>query len=545
MKKLLSLLLAVACFACLSPAARAAETSAADYSVAGKLLRQLWAGSGFSGTLELEIKPNEGRLGQAVTTQKPLTFGLDYIYVRPTGAQTAEHRADLSLLDGEAAQTSAHFQLKDGRLSFQADLIGADWYTFGDAAAGVEDGQGAMDGIRTLGGELLAQSGMPSLLGFVVPMLFTVEDQGSDLTDLFNAYSTRVDLWIEEYRQNAELDKLEDGTTTMEARYAITPAAIKAQLKQMVGELLADSETLARLRQLLSEEDAELLLNPRLQGYYESAIDALPLNGDLTILRTVSLKGDTLALHLSLPFYDSLGGDVTLRYDRAQGTDGLVNTLGIQGAARETTLSFQEKSGGDGVTVWTGALKSEPRGEAADATAAGEGAEGLELGRKALSADFTLTRKEAEGTDDEGRETYDYQLALAIAPDAGTVGQNGYIGFPATDIALEAHFASKALKTASTEMSAALTVSGEERAQTIALRFEGKSRKKWEPEALPDNRVNVNAMTAEEMNAMLPGIAARSGLVLLQYFNLPMDGAQASPEPDAGQTPEAIPTAAP
>lgn len=543
MKKLLSMLLAVACFACLTPAARAAETSAADYSVAGKLLRQLWAGSGFSGTLELEIKPNEGRLGQAVTTQKPLRFGLDYIYVRPTGAQTAEHRADLSLLDGEAAQTSAHFQLKDGRLSFQADLIGADWYTFGDAAAGIEDGQGAMDGVRALGGELLAQSGMPSLLGFVVPMLLTVEDQGSDLTDLLNAYSTRVDLWMEEYRQNAELDKLEDGTTTMEARYAIAPAAIKAQLKQMVGELLADSEALARLRSLISEEDAELLLNPGLLRYYEIAIDALPLNGDLTILRTVSLKGDTLALHLSLPLYDSLGGDVTLRYDRAQGTDGLVNTLGIEGAARKTTLSFQEKSGGDGVTAWTGTLKSEPGEEAA--TAAGEGAEGLELGRKALSADFTLTREEAEGTDDEGRETYDYQLALAVAPDADTAGQSGYIGFPATDIALEAHFASKALKTASTEMSAALTVSGEERAQTISLRFEGKSRKKWEPEALPDNRVNVNAMTAEEMEAMLPGIATRSGLVLLQYFNLPLDGTQASPGPDAGQTPEAIATAAP
>ena len=52
---------------------------------------------------------------------------------------------------------------------------------------------------------------------------------------------------------------------------------------------------------------SQLLLNPSLQSYYFSAIDALPLASNMTIGRTVSLEGDTLELHLSLPLYDAEG----------------------------------------------------------------------------------------------------------------------------------------------------------------------------------------------------------------------------------------------
>ena len=54
------------------------------------------------------------------------------------------------------------------------------------------------------------------------------------LEDVLESYLVRMDLWIEGYRQNAVLDKLEDGTTTMSVYYDVPPAAIKSQAKQMV-----------------------------------------------------------------------------------------------------------------------------------------------------------------------------------------------------------------------------------------------------------------------------------------------------------------------
>lgn len=42
---------------------------AEDYTVAGKLVKQLWAGSGFSATVSVEIAAKEGT--QAMSTLKP------------------------------------------------------------------------------------------------------------------------------------------------------------------------------------------------------------------------------------------------------------------------------------------------------------------------------------------------------------------------------------------------------------------------------------------------------------------------------------------
>lgn len=223
MKRFLSLALAAVCLTCfIAPAFAAEAADIADYTVAGKLFKQLWAGSGFGGTLTLEIGANEGKSGRAVTTQKPMVFDLSYIYVRPAGQQPAEHRADLSLMDGDTAQTAAHFQFKEGVLALQADLIGTDWYVLEGAAAPADeaDAASALTPLAQLKTVLLEQTGMPSIAGFVLPVLTTLQDQSDDLSDVLSAYTTRIDLWIEGYRQNAVLGKLADGTTTMEVQYA-------------------------------------------------------------------------------------------------------------------------------------------------------------------------------------------------------------------------------------------------------------------------------------------------------------------------------------
>lgn len=542
MKRFLSLMLALVCLACFSMPAFAAENDPEDYTVAGKLLKQLWAGSGFSGTLSIELAAKEG--AQAAATLKPIVLDVDYIYVRPTADETAEHRADLTLMDGEAATSAAHVQVKDGALALQADVISPDWYSF-DAAGQDADGAGPAGSAKEM---LLEQTGMPGLAAAGMELLWKLKNV-EGLEEALATYLTRVDLWIENYRQDTTLGKLADGTTTMEVRYAVGPAAIKAQAKQLILDLLSDQTVLGVLQQALGGELSERLLNPGLQSYYFAAVDALPLTDSLTVARTVSLKGDTLALHLSLPLYDAQAGSVTLRYDRTSGEGDLPdeNAVGWESDTRAITLTYQEYSSMTDVRVIQGSFESEPRG--ADAYAVdGE----AEPAQKKLALSFSLKQQESESKDAEGRDVYAYDAELTLKPEGA---DEDTAAVPATEVALSAQFASKELKAAATDMSAKLTLGGEGWDQTLTLTLEGRTRKKWEPETLPEDRIAVSQMTQEDVAALLPGAALRGMALMAEYLSLPASAQTPAPEglespaPEATNAPEegsaAEPTAEP
>mgnify|MGYP005961043725 CR=1 FL=1 len=137
-----------------------------------------------------------------------------------------EHRADLTLMDGEAATSAAHVQVKDGALALQADVISPDWYSF-DAAGQDADGAGPAGSAKEM---LLEQTGMPGLAAAGMELLWKLKNV-EGLEEALATYLTRVDLWIENYRQDTTLGKLADGTTTMEVRYAVgnmTGAKVRA-----------------------------------------------------------------------------------------------------------------------------------------------------------------------------------------------------------------------------------------------------------------------------------------------------------------------------
>lgn len=531
MKRFFCLLMSLMCL-CL-PAAHATGVDAEDYTVAGKLVKQLWAGSGFSATVSVEIAAKEGT--QAMSTLKPIVMDLSYIYVRPTATETAEHRADVVLLDGESAVSAAHAQLKDGALAVQADVISPDWYSFGEAPAQSGETAGNGDVLGKLGESLLAQTGMPALASLAAQAAGLI--QGADgLEDVLESYLTRMDLWIEGYRQNAVLGKLPDGTTTMSVYYDVPPAAIKSQAKQMVLDLLSDQVTLARLQEVAGEEMSQLLLNPNLQSYYFSAIDALPLASNLTIDRTVSLEGDTLELHLSLPLYDAEGGEVTLRYDRTRGDGDLPddNTITLESGLRAIALTYQEYSSMTGVRVIQGSLTSEPRG--ADAFTVEDGAPAE--AQKTLALSFSLKQEESETKDDELRDVYTYDATLNLESEGEG---DGFMAIPATEITVASTFVSKELKSAATDMEATITLGGDAWDQTYTVTITGRSRQKWEPEELSPDRIYVSRMTETDVTSLLPGAALRFAALMADFLTA-APAASASPESSA--TPEAAEPAA-
>ena len=103
---------------CLCLCAGALAESAQGYTVAEKLLKQLEAGSGFSGTLEV----------QTDGTDAPLSFQWDYIHTRKNSETVEQQRLDLRLMDGETVRTTARFQWENPALRFQTDLWSAQWY---------------------------------------------------------------------------------------------------------------------------------------------------------------------------------------------------------------------------------------------------------------------------------------------------------------------------------------------------------------------------------------------------------------------------------
>lgn len=499
MKRFLSLMTALICLLGCVTSAAAAD---ADYTVAGKLLKQLWAGSGFSGTLTVEIASKNG-----ISTSKPITSSLDYIYVRPTETETAEHRLDLTLTEDGNALSAAHVQLKDGELAVQADVLTPDWYAFAMPQQTEEETLAvAMDSFKD---QLLRQTGMPALVSFVAPILASLN--AADLDDVLSAYTTRIDLWIEGYRESTVLDKLSDGTTTMEVRYTVSSNAIKAQAKQLVLDLLSDAAALPALQEALGSELSDLMLDPDMQRYYFAAIDALPLAGDLVISRTVTLAGETLELHLSMPLYDAQGGSVTLTYDRVQGDGDLPddNTICIESDVSAIKLVYQEYSSMTDVRVIQGSLLSEPRGADVFDVDAAEGP-------KTLAVSFTLRQQESESKDDEDRDVYEYNATLTLSSSGDG---EGYVDIPETEISLTSSFASKELKSAATDMEATLIVGGEGWNQTVTLNLVGRSRQKWTPETLPDERIYVPQMSKDELDALLPGAAVRALALLSPYLS--------------------------
>lgn len=537
MKRFLCLLMCLMCL--LLPAAHASEANGEDYTVAGKLIKQLWAGSGFSATVSVEVAAKEGT--QAMSTLKPIVMDVSYIYVRPTATETAEHRADVVLMDGENALSAAHAQLKDGALAVQADVISPDWYSFGEAPLQEGEAEAGADLLVQLGESLLAQTGMPALASFAGQAAALLH--GADgLEDVLESYLIRMDLWIEGYRQNAVLDKLEDGTTTMSVYYDVPPVAIKSQAKQMVLDLLSDQVTLARLQEAAGEELSQLLLNPSLQSYYFSAIDALPLASNMTIGRTVSLEGDTLELHLSLPLYDAEGGEVTLRYDRTRGEGDLPddNTISLESDLRAISLTYQEYSSMTGVRVIQGTLTSEPRGTEAFTVEDGVPADA----QKTLALSFSLKQQESETKDDELRDVYTYDATLNLESEGEG---DAYVAIPATEITLASTFVSKELKSAATDMEATITLGGDAWDQTYTATITGRSRQKWEPEELSPDRIYVSRMTETDVASLLPGAALRFAALMADFLTA-VPAASASSEPSAAPEtaePTAMETPAP
>lgn len=428
MKKALAFILC-----CMLLLSSACALAAQEYTVAEKLYKQLWAGSGFSGELTVQSG-----------AQDAMKANVDYIYVRAENEAPAQHRLDIALADAQL-----HVQLLEDTLNFQADAIGPDWYSLA-----------LSEEVGALMGSVLSHTGAPGLAQLLSQGAVAVHNSTA-LQNALEPYLVRMDVWLEEYRQDAVLEKLDENTTIMQVHYVLSPAAVKAQVKQLIVDVLSDHIVLPLLKNALGEEAAALYLNPDWQSWYFAAVDALPFPGDLTLSRTISLEGDVLETHLSLPLYDAQAGVVTLSFDRVRSQADLPdeNAIRLESEQRTISLTYQEYSSMTGVNVMSGTFETREANQ--------------ETG---FAARFTLKQQVESAQDEAGNEKQTCSWALTVEP-----VQEG--AFDPVEAQLTACFESPQLKSAATNVNAELTVQSGE--TDLHMAFTGASRKKWDPQPVP------------------------------------------------------------
>jgi len=517
MKRMMMRILSLGLMLMLCASAAAESADDLSYTMFEKLMKQLDAGSGFVGTLTLTATAAEGRENDAFSTVKPLT--LDWTYIKANGDTEAgvpdDMRLKFTLDASDYQQGSAEFSLQDGALYMQSSLLNDGWYLADkETLQAALSETGASDMLSSASATLQAGGLMAGTMSFLKGMaVYLVGADTAGISDALQQYTTKIDFWLEGYRETVQMTSLEDGTSVMDIAYSIPAAAVKAQLKQLLIDLMNDDTLLPQLQALMSEEQAALFLEPDLQPYYFYAVDELPLDGDLLVSREVSFLGDTVQLSVIMPLYDSVSGAMTLEYTRKQSAEDMPydHTLSIAGADSRAELNFSTYETITGTTVYQGTLLV-------------EGAETDGVKPQTLWASFVLSIQSVTTKDLNGYETQNENLKLSVEPAEIPELEDAslYVAFSKTDLALDMSFASLSAKNSPTDVSVKLSLSGEGMAQSVTLELAGTTTAKWTPEAFDaSGAADLAQMTQEDLQSLVSQAVVKGGLLFLPYINLP------------------------
>ena len=191
-------------------------------------------------------------------------------------------------------------------------------------------------------------------------------------------YLLHLDLWLASYGDPSFVTG-ETGAITMEAAYTIPAEDLKAEAKYIIGQMLYDNDFQNLLLPYVTMEQRVTYLNPGMVYFYESCIDALPLEGDIVLAREMSSHGDVVSTKVSLPIpplpesltapvgeaaakmlelpYEDLLNGMKLLTISQSGTD---KTLTLSGDKRTVELKAIEAAVDENTTSLDGTLRIMP-----------------------------------------------------------------------------------------------------------------------------------------------------------------------------------------
>ncbi len=478
-----------------------ASFAAAESALLQKMQKQLNAGSGFKGTVSIT--------------------GLESI---------SDLNADIRYVL-QKAQSQLLIQLKSG----QDELVNTALYQQGEHVvldAGLESGKlyGLPGGIESLFGHLMAgeNGGWPIPAYSAIASIFKqeAETDTAKLSEAAAPYITKVDLWMQGFADLPLLEKDELGNSVMNVSYKIPAAAMKVQIKQMLVDLLADEELLPLLWSKMSQEQADLYLNPALKSFYFQAIDALPLSDSVTMKRCVSTAGEHIETTVTLPLAGLNGGLNSFVYTSKTVDGSDLAEITLESDDAEYYFSVQKGAAThEDTQVWQGRIGYQPAKEADWQVESSDS----KTTKKAMVASYIAEFTSQLTEDAEGKLKELYALTLALTPDYASPDQVTTEGIRAQYLLTEPASITASLsllsgqaRNAATYVDAQIQYAGGK--DNWTLDAQGKTAPPWSFEPVDINAsVDVSKMTDDQVNSAITEIVSQPGVVKLLLMLLPAD----------------------
>lgn len=498
MKKLICLLLSVMLLM-----TAASASAAVEYSLWEKWQRQVAFGNGIKGTLTVDVA------GEAEWVK----------LLAPLDGVPLQIRA---IHDGDAFQYRLYAEKGE-------ELLGLT-QLYGDGQAIYLKSDLLPDTLLSLttGGDVMnriagVQEGEnPSLYSAMTNILNVPQTtwEGKWLPAL-SAYEEAIELWLESYASAPSVKRADDGSATVLVRYDIPQEALKAQVKALWGNVLADAVLLPLLQGQMNQAQQDAYLNPNLKYYYDQVIDALALDGNIVLEREMTAKGESVRTEMTFPL--DVDGWTQLKVKQIDKTTG----FDLQGKDKQIVLEATETASNEGSAAYQGRIRIIPEDKA----------------KKAFAAAFTLVEVKSSSTDEDTRSHDISNWTVSMQPDEEFSGE-GWEEFAPVEATARVHLSSKKLQSNAVAFEVDLTLKQADVEMAVALHL--STRSKYVMDELPtEGATDIAAMDEAERTQLFTDLGL-NGLTVLQMLNQEVEVAAPaeSAEPAPTDTPavvEAVP----
>ena len=474
---------------------------AADYTLPEKMSRQIIYGSGVKGAMTLAVA------GGAEWFDLLLPFTGSQLQVRYI-YKDGQFQCQLYATDDQEQQRALTQAYGDEtHLYLRSDLLP-------DTLLSLPMGTALMD---TVFG---SDSENPTFYSIVQAILSVpAEDWETDWTPALEPYETALEQWLTQFAADPSITQSDSGSSSMTLRYDIPADALKAAMKDMMGQALQDATLQNLLSPLLSDTQKAVYLNPSLGYFYDAVIDALPLTDDLTMVRKLSTRGELISSDLVMPLPENANHWTSLTLT----VTGAETALTLTGAEQAVTLALTESVVSENRTAWEGVFRYLP-------------AEGTPL-----SAAFTLDKEFTASTDEtDGRAHEITHWTLKAKPDlshlaADDPARENYADFDEITVDFSTHYSGRALDNNPTTLE--LTLSAQLPAVSLESEVALRTTSPWVFTPLStDGAENMMELTGERVSELLTEFSRNAALTMTSLTTLPTETAEAPAETDAEPT---------
>ena len=270
----------------------------AGYTLPEKMQKQLQVGSGLKGSFVIHCN--------ADPLKCPAIHAVQNAEFEVRGIQYGEnlHYYIYQPGEGENRDALTEFCRIDNVRYFRSDLLDEKVYILPDPD-------------HILSFFINAEGENPPVLPDLLHMVFEGESgqEGSFNTE---PLEKQLEIWISAFSSDTSVLTAEDGSPRLSQTFRIPVAAVYDMVNNLIVSVTRDPSSMAYLEKILTPEQMDIYLNPKLDYYYTEAMKSLNLEEDIVFCRTVSTMGELIQSSLLLPLDASRTGYSSITFESSE-----------------------------------------------------------------------------------------------------------------------------------------------------------------------------------------------------------------------------------